>query len=95
MPCASELTLCPHFQLMRCSSGGEEESGDICLFLMFPPFDRHWVGGVTSANANACLLLAAARSRFTFRRVVWWFDALGHSNGNSNAQPRSPFVLRL
>lgn len=29
--CSSELTLCPHFQLMRCSSGGKEESGDIRL----------------------------------------------------------------
>lgn len=35
--CASELTLCPHFQLMRCSSGGEEESGDICLCLNVSP----------------------------------------------------------
>lgn len=34
--CASELTLRPHFQLMRCSSGGEEESGDICLCFNVP-----------------------------------------------------------
>lgn len=70
---ASELTLRPHFQLMSCSWGGEEESGDIRLCFNVPPFDRHCVGGVTSANANAFLFSAAARRRFTFHRVGWLY----------------------